>query len=305
MTMHELSEDQFFAQLFARLTVQDRSLVIGPGDDCAALRWHDDYLMLLAVDQVIGERHYISKGPEASAPQLAGRKLLARNLSDIAAMGGQPRLCLLSMAFPPQRDQTWLKAFYEGLVQCAEQYQVAMIGGDLAKSPNDEVASLTIIGEVRENLVLRRSGAQPGDYLCMTGLCGDSFQSQHHLNFLPRCQEGMWLANNKYAKAMIDISDGLLLDASRLCRASHCGLELHMQNLPLRNPQRSLQKSVSDGEDFELLFAVAREKLPALQEQWRFAHTPLSVIGSFTADPAIKDQDGKPLPIEGWDHLRD
>ena len=303
--MHELSEDRFFAKLFGRLRVQDNSLVIAPGDDCAAIRWHDDLLMLLAVDQVIGDRHYISSGSKASAPQLAGRKLLARNLSDIAAMGGKPRLCLLSMAFPPHRNQAWLQAFYDGIIECADQYQVAMIGGDLAKAPNDEVASLTIIGEVRENLVVQRNGAEAGDYLCMTGLCGDSFQSQHHLYFEPRCREGIWLANKQYAKAMIDISDGLLLDAWRICQASQCGLQLHLQKLPLRNSQRCLQKSISDGEDFELLFAVSPEKLPALQAEWQFTDTPITVIGRFTAvTTEIRDEDNNLLRIEGWDHLR-
>ncbi|MFA6930862.1 MAG: thiamine-phosphate kinase [Lentisphaeria bacterium] len=299
-----MTEDLFFAKLFPRLPDCPDSVVIPPGDDCAAVRWHNHTLMLLAVDQVVGNRHYISSGANATPPELAGRKLLARNLSDIAAMGGKPLFCLLGAAFKKGKQEAWLNAFYDGIINTAREYGVAMIGGDYVSTEHDDVASLTIIGEVADHQVLRRSGAQPGDWLCLTGACGNSFTTGHHLSFQPRCQEGAWLAERHYAKAMIDISDGLLLDASRICRMSHCGLQLNLPEIPLRTADTTLRQALSDGEDFELLFAVANATLSTLLTEWPFPDTRLTPIGRFTTQADIVDSNGHKIPISGWDHLQ-
>lgn len=278
--------------------------MVPPGDDCAAIRWHDHTLMLLAVDQIVGNRHYISEGREATPPELAGRKLLARNISDIAAMGGKPLFCLLGAAFKKGRQDEWLNAFYDGIIETAREYGIAMIGGDYASTPHDDVASLTIIGEVPDDQVVCRKGAKPGDWLCMTGTCGNSFATGHHLTFTPRCKEGLWLAQQHCAKAMIDISDGLLLDASRICRMSACGLKLNLPEIPLRTPETTIQQGLGDGEDFELLFAVSEEKLQRLLQQWPFPETKLTPIGRFTDVRDIVDSNGNQLQIAGWDHLQ-
>ena len=298
-----MTEDIFFERLFAKLPSCPESVVVPPGDDCAAIRWHGKLLMLLALDQVVGDRHYISSGRHATAPELAGRKLLARNLSDIAAMGGKPLFCLLGSAFKKGKEEAWLNAFYDGIISTARQYDVAMIGGDFVATPQDDVASLTIIGEVPEDQVVCRSGAQPGDWLCVTGSCGNSFATGHHLTFKPRCEEGIWLAQQYFAKAMIDISDGLLLDASRICRHSGCGLKLELPAIPLRTPDTTVEQALKDGEDFELLFAVAEKKLPSLLQEWPFPETQLTPIGRFTKALDIADSDGQKLDVTGWDHL--
>ncbi len=299
-----MTEDLFFARLFTKLPDCPDSVVVPPGDDCAAIRWHDHILMLLAVDQIVGNRHYISNGIQATPPELAGRKLLARNLSDIAAMGGNPLFCLLGAAFKKGRQDDWLNAFYEGIIDTAREFGVAMIGGDYASTEHDDVASLTIIGEVPEDQIVCRNGAEPGNWLCMTGRCGNSFATGHHLTFTPRCKEGAWLAQKHFAKAMIDISDGLLLDASRICRISGCGLQVMLQDIPLRTPETTLQQGLNDGEDFELLFAVAEGQLPHLLQQWPFPETLLTPIGRFNATPDIVDSTGNKLEIAGWDHLQ-
>lgn len=299
-----MTEDLFFDNLFQKLPPCPESVVVPPGDDCAAIRWHDHTLMLLAVDQIVGNRHYISEGREATPPELAGRKLLARNISDIAAMGGKPRFCLLGAAFKKGRQDEWLNAFYDGIIETAREYGIAMIGGDYASTPHDDVASLTIIGEVPDDQVVCRKGAKPGDWLCMTGTCGNSFATGHHLTFTPRCKEGLWLAQQHCAKAMIDISDGLLLDASRICRMSACGLKLNLPEIPLRTPETTIQQGLGDGEDFELLFAVSEEKLQRLLQQWPFPETKLTPIGRFTDVRDIVDSNGNQLQIAGWDHLQ-
>lgn len=297
-----MTEDTFLARLFQSLPTQRQEVVVPPGDDCAAIAWQKDKLLLLAVDQVIGDRHYLSNGPQATPPRLAGRKLLARNMSDVAAMGGKPTLCLLAGAFAPERQEQWLQEFYAGIVDLAAKNDISMIGGDLAVTPHDDVASLTILGEVAPELVVCRNGARPGDYLLATGSFGDSFASQHHLLFEPRCAEGQWLAQKKLAKAMIDVSDGLLLDAQRLCEASKVGLIVDLEAIPRRG-KATLRQACGDGEDFELLFAVAPGKVSALQREWPFSNTLLTVVGQFVAESGMRDKQGQELAAQGWDHF--
>lgn len=295
-----MTEDAFLARLFARLPAPDSAWAVPPGDDCAALA-HGGELLLLAVDQLVGGKHYFLDTP----PEAAGRKLLARNLSDIAAMGGIPTACLLAGAFGPGRGMDWIERFYDGIIALAEEYQVAMIGGDIASTPADEVASLTILGRVEPDRVCRRGGARPGDRLLVTGCFGSSLGTGHHLSFVPRCREGRWLAEQRFPSAMMDVSDGLLLDASRLCRASGVSLRLDPEAVPRRTPQTTVAEALGDGEDYELLVAVPADRAPALLAEWPFADVPLAPVGEFLADsqPAVLGPDGCPLPLCGYDHL--
>jgi thiamine-monophosphate kinase len=257
----------------------------------------------VAVDQVVGDRHYLHSGPAPTPPELVGRKVLARNLSDIAAMGGVPSYCLVSGAFGPGCGEDWLRRLFQGIVDLAARYGVAMIGGDLARAPADTVVSLTILGEVDAGKAVRRAGARAGDGLWVTGSFGDAFPSGHHLTFEPRCAEGAWLARGGYAHAMMDVSDGLLLDAVRLCRASGVGLLLDTGAIPMRSPQTRLENALSDGEDYELLMAVPPELASRLAAEWPFA-TPLRRVGTFAAGPgAVLDASGKPLGEAGYDHF--
>jgi thiamine-monophosphate kinase len=294
-----MNEDAFFARLFSRLPAPDSSWAVPPGDDCAALV-HGDELLLIAVDQLVGAKHYFLDTP----PEAAGRKLLARNLSDIAAMGGIPTACLLAGAFGPRRDLAWIESFYDGIIGLAKEYHVAMIGGDIASTPTDEVASLTILGRVEPDCVCRRNGARPGDVLLVTGCFGSSLGTEHHLTFTPRCREGRWLAEHRFPSAMMDVSDGLLIDASRICRASGVVLRLDPETVPRRTPQTTVAEALYDGEDYELLVAVPADRLPALRAQWPFADVPLTPVGEFLpGEPNVLGPDGTPLPLGGYDHL--
>lgn len=298
-----MTEDSFFQWLFQRLPAAGKDVVIPPGDDCAAIRWHDDKLLLVAVDQVVSGRHYVDQGPDATPPALAGRKLLARNVSDVAAMGGTPLFCLLAGAFHQGCPEAWLKEFYGGIVDAARDFQLQMIGGDLASTSLDDVASLTILGEVPANEVITRGGAHAGDALFATGTFGNSFASGHHLHFSPRCAEGRWLAQQGLAKAMMDVSDGLLLDLSRICSMSHCGACIDLTAVPRRSAATSIAQACSEGEDFELIFAVAPDKIAELQQRWPFANTPLTRLGTFDNSGLLRDQQGNTLAARGWDHL--
>ncbi len=303
-----MSEDAFLEELFARLPVPPSELVIPPGDDCAGLRIDDGRILLVAVDQIVGGKHYSLEGPFAASPEQVGRKLLARNLSDIAAMGGCPQYFLVACGLSPNHDESWLKRFFDGLLQLGMEYGVLMIGGDLAATPTDAVASLTIFGEAPETQVCRRSGARSGDYLFVTGCFGRSFTTGHHLSFMPRCREGQWLVQYGFATAMIDASDGLLIDAVRMCRASGVGLRLETALVPLRTPETSLKEALTDGEDYELLIAVPGSKVRQLQEDWPFVELPLTQIGEFIVSDShtVFGADGAPLAPggkQGYDHF--
>ncbi len=304
-----MTEDQFFAELFSRLPSPGDDVVVPPGDDCAAVCVDDEWLLLLATDQLIGDRHYELTGCNKTDPELAGRKLLARNLSDIAAMGGLPQYCLVSATLPPAVDTAWMQRFLDGIVTLAKQYHVDMIGGDLSGAPNDAVASLTIVGRVERCYVCRRRGAAPGDLLLATGRFGNSLASGHHLTFEPRCAEGRWLAQTGRVKAMIDVSDGLLIDATRICRASGTSIELNPEQILKRSEGVPLKEALTAGEDYELLAAVARDDAAKLQKDWPFAEVPLRQIGTFHAEqtPRVYGMGGAPLLEDndalGYDHL--
>ena len=305
------AEDRFLATLLPSLGVAPDTVVIPPGDDCAALQWGPGRLLLLTVDQLIGDRHFLRAGPGAATPEQAGRKLLARNLSDIAAMGGKPLFALLAVALGPLENATWLERFHHGLLELARETGVALIGGDLARAPQDLVTSLTLLGEAPADRVLRRAGACPGDRFYATGEFGQSFPTGHHLLFTPRLKEGAWLAEQRLARAMMDVSDGLALDAARLCRAGGVALRLDLRAIPARTPQTTLEQALGDGEDYELIFAIAPEDAPRLEAAWPFPETRLTCLGEFTAPAApdaapLADLQGNALPerlLTGFDHL--
>ena len=301
-----MTEDAFLKALFARLPSPPGKLVIPPGDDCAGYALGGGKILLVAVDQIVENRHYLAEGPAAATPEQVGRKLLARNLSDIAAMGGKPLFCLVASSLGPRHDERWLNRFFKGLLKLGEKHGVNLIGGDIATAPQDTVASLTIIGEVGTGEVLRRSGARPGDLLFATGKFGRSFQTGHHLSFEPRLKEGQWLARNRFARAAIDVSDGLLLDAWRLCRASRVGLKLDTASIPRRTAGTSPEEALNDGEDYELLFAVSKTKAKDLLKKWPFAPVSVTEIGEFfsAGRPVIVDVEGTRLSGNGYDHFK-
>lgn len=303
-----MTEDDFLEALFKRMPVPPGDLVIPPGDDCAGFRSADGGILLIAVDQVVEGRHFLDEGPFTASPQQVGRKLLARNLSDIAAMGGTPLYCLSSVALGNRHDTGWLDRFFDGMLELCRRWDTHLIGGDLARGAEKTVASLTIVGRVDEGKALRRSGARDGDGFWATGVFGRSFQTGHHLDFEPRIREADWLSRQGLAKSMIDVSDGLLIDAGRLCRASGVGLFLDTQAVPRRSSDTSLEEALTDGEDYELLFAVPKEREGRLRRDWPFPQLPLTRLGEFRSSsaPVVFDTDGKALDIgdsRGWDHF--
>lgn len=283
--------------LLARLLPQLKSgpdVALGPGDDCAALDCGGPELVLAAVDHLIAGKHYLR---ESTSPEAAGAKLFNRNASDIAAMGGTPRWALLALAADGCGNDE-LVAFAAGAARAAEACGAFLVGGDIAELASPGLsASLTILGTVPRGEMVTRSGARPGDLVCVTGEIGSSFLSGHHLSFAPRLAEGRFLAREHLATAMLDVSDGLLLDASRLAASSHVRLEIDPAKVPLRAGAK-LPDALADGEDYELLFTAPRERVNELA-----GHA--AVIGKVLAgDPGVTGPDGQDLLTgkTGYEH---
>ncbi len=299
-----MNEINLLCKILPRLK-QREEVAVGPGDDCAAIDMGEDYL-LAAVDQLIGGVHYVSETTPAAA---AGAKLLKRNLSDIAAMGGVPLYALVTIASSRQTE-AWLLEFYDGLEREAEKWHVAICGGDLSGLPpggTSEVTTLTILGKTQKNRLCLRSGAKPGYLLFCTGCFGDSFGSGHHLDFVPRLREGEFLAG-QYTAGMMDVSDGLLIDACRMVTASAVGLELWTECIPCRG-NATVEQALTDGEDYELIFAVSPDKVADLKSNWPFPGTRLTEIGFFTSSRPgqVFDSDGNELNkglYKGYEHFR-
>lgn len=288
-----LDELNILKQLLPSLP-QAEDVVAGPGDDCAAVACGGRRILLAAADQLVGGVHYYR---ETTSPEAAGRKLMCRNLSDIAAMGGVPEVgAALRGGGRPQPGVGARLLPRRG----GGRKALRRVGhrGDLASLPAEgEVASLTILGEADAAAFTLRSGAKPGDLLYVTGEIGNSLASGHHLDFEPRLAEGRFLAENGFASAMLDISDGLLLDAERLAKASRLRLCIDPAAVPLRAGAER-EPALSDGEDYELLFTVPPGREEELKQVWKL--TKLTRIGvAEPGEPDVCDCSGRSLLRNG------
>ena len=297
------SESSFLKKLFPLLATNKR-VSVPVGDDCAVFDCGEKQIVI-GVDQLVESKHYLA-GTDAT---LAGKKLLARNLSDIAAMGAKPTFAVISVAVSPDKSEEWLLGFHRGVVQEAEKFGVLLIGGDLAQTPQDNVASLTLLGELsKDEKPALRSGARSGDILYATGEFGFSFETEHHLTFSPRVNEGRWLRSR--VKALMDVTDGLLIDSSRMAMSSKVNLILNVDDIPARtflDQPADIKRRLTDGEDYELIMAVAPEDEKTFLKDWPF-DLALTRIGQFSGGQAgrVIDSTGNELCEiygTGFDHF--
>jgi thiamine-monophosphate kinase len=271
----------------------------GIGDDCAVLapaRGRE----LLTIDPVIHGVHF----DDRLGPRRAGAKLLKRNLSDIAAMGGRPRAAVVALALDGRVSLRWLEGFYRGIAAESLRYGVPVVGGDVARLPGAFVATLALAGE-SQGRVLTRAGAGLGDWIYVTGTLGGSLASGHHHSFRPRLAEGAWLARRREVRSMMDVSDGLAKDLAAVTPAGSSP-SLRAEALPRRRGA-TVRQAMCDGEDYELLFCVAaRSGRPALESAWRraFPRTRLTCIGRFAGSGALPPGSLALEDFRGYDHLR-
>ena len=305
-----------------------QNLLIGIGDDAAA--WRSDVsTQLLTVDSFIQDEHF---SLAMTSWQEAGWKALAVNLSDIAAMGGVPQYAVVSLALPGDTEVDDIKALYQGMTELAQEFGVAIVGGDISRAPQVAL-NITVLGSTgnRKGTMLTRSGARPGERIAVTGYLGaasaglemlsgkltfdDKTSARLKQAFLkphPRVNEGR-LFLEQGVKAAIDISDGLVSDLGHICQASKLGARLEVSTVPVDPAaragfgDRALELALSGGEDYELLFTASAEIIDNVS---KIAKCPITVIGDMVADKeqrvSLFDQKGNPFKLDrgGWEHFR-
>ncbi|MBI5748057.1 MAG: thiamine-phosphate kinase [Nitrospinae bacterium] len=309
----------------------NENIVVGIGDDCAAIKLRKGFLLITTTDALVEGIHFKLDYIE---PYQLGIKSININLSDIAAMGGIPLYALLSIAAPPNFSVKFMGEFFKGIKDGAKRYKVSIIGGNVSSSKNELSINITILGEVEKKYMVLRNGAKAGDKIFVTGWLGDSAAGlailkkgqgargkgqekliNKHLMPIPRLTEGRFLAVKKLATSMIDISDGLASDIRRICEESNVGANIFTKNIPIsrelkseiRNPKSEINLALYGGEDYELLFAVKPEKAGKLKSLWEDMKIPITMIGEITKRGInLVNTDGKAIPLtkEGYNHFK-
>jgi thiamine-monophosphate kinase len=287
-------------------------LRLGLGDDAAVLRLADVDECVLTVDLLTDQVDFNLS--EVDPPRV-GRKALAANLSDLAAMAAKPLAGVVALALPRQGAMELAVALYEGMLPLAKRYDLAIAGGDTNTWDGPLAISITLLGAVTSRGPLRRDGAKPGDRILVTGSFGGSILGRH-LDFEPRVREALELHARYDLHAGIDVSDGLSLDLAHILEESRCGAVIDTAAVPIAADARRLAErladgstpldhALSDGEDFELILAVPADEARRMLQEQPIA-VPLSDIGEFVAERGLWqiDQSGvrRPLASRGWQH---
>lgn len=296
-----------FIDWLRRRTPSAPRVLLGPGDDTALLVWPKDAPCLVTTDMLLEGSCFLLA---EAGPRRVGRKALAVNLSDIAAMAGVPVAAVVSVGLPRQGGRGLAEELYLGLREVADAFGVAIIGGDTNSWDGPLVINVTLLGEATPRGAVRRSGAKVGDWLLVTGPVGGSILGKH-LDFTPRVREALLLHENADLHALIDISDGLAADLGHLCDESRCGAVLVAESIPLTseahrmNDERSpLEHGLGDGEDFELIAAVTPEDGQRLLREQPIPGLTLAHIGECVEQGLWLEMAGRrqPLARKGYVH---
>jgi thiamine-monophosphate kinase len=282
-------------------TPADPRVLLGPGDDAAAVRLSPNTSCLVTTDLLLeGSCFRLAE----AGPRRVGRKAMAVNLSDIAAMAGRPAAAVVSVGLPRRGGRALAEELYLGLREVADAFATAIVGGDTNSWNGPLVISVTLLGEATPRGPVTRRGAQPGDWLLVTGPLGGSILGKH-LDFTPRVREALRLHELAELHAMIDISDGLAADVGHLCTESGCGAVLRAESIPISTVARQmadekspLEHALSDGEDFELVFAVKPEEGEVLVATQPVPGIKLSHIGECVTEGLWLEQAGERRCLE-------
>ena len=316
-----LPEKALIARIL-RTSAKRRGIVTGIGDDSAVLAIPQGCQALVTTDFSLEGVHFRRKW---HPPDSIGHRCLARGLSDIAAMGGEPIAVLLSLAVPQKLPQRWVDGFMQGLLRLAGKFGVSLAGGDIAESARGIAADIVVVGSVPGGKAILRSGARPGDRIYVTGELGSSaatlkllrskktkISAAHfgrHFYPVPRIEIGRILRERGLASAMIDISDGLSTDLAHICEQSGVGAKILEEAIPkagIGHPRREVEPrfALHGGEDYELLFSAPQGKrVPS-----RIASVAITEIGEIksTTNIVMINRHGIPCELrpEGWEHFR-
>jgi thiamine-monophosphate kinase len=326
-TVSELGERALIARITARLSMPDWVLV-GPGDDAAVVAPDRGALQVLTTDAIVDGVHFDQR---FVPPDAIGHRALAVNLSDLAAMGAQPRSALLSLVLPDQLPVAALDAIIEGLLALATTHQVALVGGNITRTPGPLTLDVTAIGSVRPRRLLTRAGARTGDEVYVTGTIGEaaialrtirdgatiaSALRDRYLRPEPRVRAGVLLGRNRAATSCMDLSDGLADGLRQVADASSVGITIDADALPLTDEVRAwygarsenaVDAAVAAGDDYELLFTVRpshKGRLRAVRGQ--LGNLPITRIGVVTKSRELRVREAarlRELPL-GFEHFR-
>lgn len=303
------------------------------GDDAAVVSPSTGRSTVITCDTMVERIHFL---PNTMLPEDIGWKLLAANISDVAAMGGKPLYGLLSLAVPGHWDLTDLKGIYRGIYELASLYTVTLLGGDTVRSPQSLVLTLTLIGEVEQGKALTRSSARPGDVVFITGPIGDAAAGLHlllheqkrieqypklvkaHRRPLPQVEAGQWLLASALQPSCDDVSDGLVQEAWEIASSSNVRIVLSKEKIPITAELRAYAADTGidpwdwvlyGGEDFQLLGTAPSALLSRLKRENLPEGVSLYAIGRVEAgDPGVLWESAgqiKPLPIRGYNHFID
>lgn len=298
------------------------AILHGIGDDCAVLRLAAGDDFLVTTDFSLEGVHFRR---DWHPPESVGHRCLARGLSDIAAMGGEPVAAFLSLALPRDLPQAWVRRFTLGLTSLGERYRTMLVGGDTAQSPKGILADIIVVGSAPNGKAVLRSGARPGDCIYVTGELGGSAAAvaqmldrhkklnaryyRRHFYPEPRIEVGKILREKGIAAAMIDTSDGLSTDLAHICEESGVGAEIRAALIPrarVRRPTRKvdLDLALHGGEDYELLFTAR----PGRRIPKQIAGVAITEIGRIVRGNRIflEDESGAVFKLQprGWEHFR-
>jgi thiamine-monophosphate kinase len=302
MKIRDLSEIELIKRLSKSFRL-DKTVIKGPGDDTAVIKWDKKRYLLYTCDMTIEGVHFDLR---KATPFQVGWKALGRNISDIAAMGGVPRYAVVSLAISPAQKLSVADGICKGLKSIADKFGVNIVGGDMSVSKNI-VIDVSLIGEVeKENLALR-SGAKIGDIIMVTGSLGRSIKGKH-LYFTPRVKEIRRILKKYKINSMIDISDGLAIDLNRMLKASRVGACVYESAIPLSKDAISVKSALYDGEDYELIFTMSVKEARRFYRASPDIGAQVSLIGEITDKKygyRIVKQNGKEeaMKIKGYLHF--
>lgn len=302
--------------------VRDPDVLLGIGDDAAVVRVAG--AAAITVDTLVSGVHF----PEGMAANLLGYRVMAVNLSDLAAMGARPRWCTLALTLP-RADELWLESFSRGLFELADKFAVSLIGGDLTRGPL--TATLQLVGDVSPERMLTRAGGNLGDDIYVTGTLGDSAAGLALIGeaadglsdaatmalkerfYRPSPRVAAGLALRKLATAAIDISDGLLADLGHICKASGCGAVIDVEQLPLSAellslfpPQVAITHALGGGDDYELCFTAPPSRAQQVEAAMEASGTAARRIGQLVAGQEVAcRREGEPFTpaVRGYAHF--
>jgi len=311
-TIADFTERELVARISSRLPPSPAWMPIGIGDDAAVVEPEKNRLEVLTVDAIVEGVHF---DRAYTPPRAIGHRALAVNLSDLAAMGASPRVCLLSMALPPALAIDDFDAIADGLAALAREHGIHVAGGNLTRSPGPVMIDVTVTGTVKRRQVLTRSGARPGDELYVTGTIGAASAGlamlkenraaageaenpcvTRYLYPQPRIRMGLLIGRNRAATAGVDLSDGLADAVSQIAQASGVGAVIDADAVPVESAARdwftrhnedAVRSAIAGGDDYELLVAVRPRTARRLTAVRRHGGAALTRIGICTEEPAI------------------